>query len=215
MVGDGVDLLDRDDDPLKPLDGYVDRLGDLLPEVVEVRPGDVHNPGEPGAEPHDLRELRVVEEMLEVRRTHQAVHHLRKDRIVDRRRPLRGPDEPLEAVAGIHDIEPHRVVGLPVHIDGRLIVLLPPEVHEDERRDLKAADEHLDGCPGVSAAVPGVFLITDPVKVAPDRRDELVAEGDRLFLPVDLLFGGVEGVMRHHLKERQVAPRPADGVEIV
>ncbi len=84
VVGDRVDLLDRDDDPLQFLQRHVDCLGDLPPEVVEVCPGDIHDAGEPGAEPHDLRKLRVVEEVLKVRRAHQAAHHLREDRIVYR-----------------------------------------------------------------------------------------------------------------------------------
>ncbi len=88
VVGDRIDLLDRDDDPLQPLHRHIDRLGDLPPEVVEIRPGDVHHPGEPGAQAHDLRELRVVEEVLQMRRTHQAAYHLREDRVVDRRRTL-------------------------------------------------------------------------------------------------------------------------------
>ena len=153
--------------------------------------------------------------MVEAGSAHDPADHLREYRIVDGGRALRCPDKAFEPVAGVDDPELHRVVHLAVQVVARLAGLLPPEAHEDERCDLKTANEDFHARPGIPAADPRVLLVGDLVDVAANGGDELVAEFDGPVLPVDLLVRGVEGMVGHHLERGEVPAGFSYGVEVI
>jgi len=86
----------------------------------------------------------------------EELDHLGVDRLVDGRRPLTHPRPALDAVAGVDDPAVHPRVAVPVlHLVLPIGVLF--EGHEDERRQLQAAVDDLEGGPGVAAADPRVL----------------------------------------------------------
>ena len=96
-----------------------------------------------------------------------------------------------------------------------MVGLLPAEAHEDQGRDLEAANHDLDARPRVPAAYPRVLLVRDLLEVAANRGKELVAEFDRAVFPVDLLARGIECVVGEHLEGGQVPPGLPDRVKVV
>ena len=215
VVRDGVDLLNRRDHLGQPVNRDVDGGRDLLPEGEEVRSRDVHEPGELRVEREDLGVVLVLEVVVQPGLGEEGRNEVREDRVVDRGRARRGPGQALEPVPGVDDPVRHGPEGLPLELDRGLVRPLLAQRHEDQCRDLEPADQDLDGRAGVPAADPRVLLVGHRGQVPADRGEELVAELDGPVLPVDLGRGVVEGVVGHHLEERQVTPRAADRVQVV
>ncbi len=213
MICDGVDPLQGRDDLVELLrrDPYIG--GHPPPEVPEASLLQVDHPGEAGVRGEDPGPLVVGYGRFEPRQVRYGGDDLGEDGVVYRRRALGGPDEPLEAVAGVDDVVLHPIV--PLSLD---LVFAPRRdlhIHEDEGCELQAADHHLDAGSGVPPSGPGRLLVGDGQGIGPQAQKELVAEGDGPVLPVDLLLGGVEDVVGHHLEGGEVAAAPPDGVEVV
>ena len=115
------------------------------------------------------------------------------------------PREPFEPVARVDDRERHgteRVAG-------------PDVLHEHEGRDLETEEADAERRAEVASPFPGLLLVRDELRLRPKLlRQEVVAELGRPFLEVDLVVRAIEGVVGHHLEEREVAAAPAHLLEI-
>ena len=135
--------------------------------------------------------------------------------LIDGWRAGGGPAKSLQSVAGVNDLKRHRSVSVPFEFNISVRVLF--HVHEHERRQLQAANDDLNGGPGVASSAPRVFDVRDLVRWYAERLGEhsMTMLHARLH-PIDFkpFIGPIKNVMRHHFEGREVSPRATNGVNI-
>ncbi len=221
MVGDGVDILHGLHQGGQFVGRHVEAFGDFLARSFHILGlVDIHPAGELG---RAVDQLGFLVGVIDSGLCLEEVDHLGVDCLVDGGRPLTHPRPAFKPVAGIDDVGVHVGVGVPVfHLVVAVGVLL--HTHEDERGELRALVDDLDGGAGVAAADPRVLDVGNLVEISAEGFEEAVAELDRLVLPVLLVLvgilllgvlAGVERVVGHHLEGHRVPTRLADVVDIL
>ena len=77
----------------------------------------IHHARQPGVLGEDLRILRILEVVLYPGQIGHLSDQIREDGVIDGGRALGGPDESLQAVAGVYDVVLHLLISLALDLD--------------------------------------------------------------------------------------------------
>ncbi|KUG18836.1 hypothetical protein ASZ90_011434 [hydrocarbon metagenome] len=206
-------MVDHRIDPLHGKNGLLQPPGinayaacDLRPQVRHTVLVQVHHSSQAGVLGEDLRILRVIQVVLYASQVCHLPYQVREYGVIDGGSTIRGPDKPLQAVAGVNDIVFHLFIALALDLYSAR--RRGHQIHEHQSGQLQAAHHNLHARPGIAPTGPGILLVGHRQRIHPQANEQLVTKPHSPVLPVDLPIRGVEYVVGHHLKGGEMPPAP-------
>ena len=140
-------------------------------------------------------------------------YQVREYGVIDGGSTIRGPDKPLQAVAGVNDIVFHLFIALALDLYSAR--RRGHQIHEHQSGQLQAAHHNLHARPGIAPTGPGILLVGHRQRIHPQANEQLVTKPHSPVLPVDLPIRGVEYVVGHHLKGGEMPPAPPHRIQVI
>ncbi len=205
-LGDGRELFTGDFNP-----SLVQFRKEKVEQFLSVNPClDVHDSIQSGHFTQELIQIQrwpLLGNRVKTGELFQPIHRFRIDGFVNRGRSCCSPTKPFQSVAGVNDLKRHGSITVALQFNITVGMLL--HVHEDERRQFKAANDDLDGRPSVATTTPWIFHVGDFFGGnTKSLRQHSVTMLNTGFHPIQFepFIWAIKHVMCHHFKRGKMAP---------